>query len=52
MVLEHRTNSFLSIAETRGEEFIAMPLRRRDKQMTNPAVEREMRELRARLDAM
>jgi hypothetical protein len=29
-----------------------MPLRRRDRPMPNPAVEREMRELSARLDAM
>jgi hypothetical protein len=29
-----------------------MPPRRRDRPMPNPAVEREMRELRARLDAM
>jgi hypothetical protein len=32
--------------------FSAMPPRRRDRPMPDPAVEREMRELRARLDAM
>jgi hypothetical protein len=43
--------SLLSVAE-KEEYFSAMPPRRRDRPMPDPAVEREMRELRARLDAM
>jgi hypothetical protein len=42
----------LSVAEKQEEYFSAMPPRRRDRPMPDPAVEREMRELRARLDAM
>jgi hypothetical protein len=41
----------LSVAEKR-EPFSAMPLRRRDRPMLDPVVEREMCELHARLDAM
>jgi hypothetical protein len=52
VVSEHRTNSFLSIAERKRKKFSAMPPRRRDRPMPDPAVEREMCELRARLDAM
>jgi hypothetical protein len=53
VVSEHRRSSLISIAEKRGK-FLAMPPRRRDRpmEMSDPAVEMEMRELRARLDAM
>jgi hypothetical protein len=53
VVSEHRRSSLLSIAEKRGK-FLAMPPRRRDRpmEMSNLVVEMEMRELRARLDAM
>ena len=54
MVLDHKTNSLLSIAERKEENFSAMPSRRRDRPMPmlDRAREREMCELRARLDAM
>jgi hypothetical protein len=52
MVSEHRTNSFLYVAERKEENFSAMPPRRRDRPIPDPAVEREMCELRARLDVM
>jgi hypothetical protein len=56
LVSEHRKSYFLSVAKKGREEyFSAMPremTRRRDRPMPDPAVEREMRELRARLDAM
>jgi hypothetical protein len=44
----------LSVAERAGEHFTAMPSRRGDRPMPmpDPAREREMRELHARLDAM
>jgi hypothetical protein len=51
VVSEHKNISFLSVAEE-GGTFSIMPPRRRDRPMPDPAVEREMRELRARLDAM
>jgi hypothetical protein len=54
VVSEIRTSSFLSVVERIGEHFTAMPLRRRDRPipMLDPALEREMHELRAMLDAM
>jgi hypothetical protein len=54
VVSKLRTSSLLSVAERTGEHFTAMPPRRRDRPMPmpDPAVEREMRELRVRLDAM
>jgi hypothetical protein len=52
VVSELRTNSFLSVAERKEENFTTMLPRRRDTQMPDPAVEREMCELRAKLDAM
>jgi hypothetical protein len=52
VVSEHRTNSFLFVAEIKEENFPAMPPRRRDRQMPDPAMEREMHELRTRFDAM
>jgi hypothetical protein len=52
VVSEHRKSSFLSVAEEEGRTFSSMPSRRRDRPMPDPAVEREMRELRAKLDAM
>jgi hypothetical protein len=52
VVSEPRTNYFISVAERKEENFSAMTSRRRDRQMPDPVVEREMRELRARLDAM
>jgi hypothetical protein len=42
----------LSIVERKEENFSVMLPRRRDRPMPDPAVEREMRELRARLDSM
>jgi hypothetical protein len=53
VVLEHKKSSFLSIAEKRGN-FSTIMLRRRDRPMPmpDPTMEREMRELHARLDAM
>jgi hypothetical protein len=51
VVSEHRKSYFLFVVEKRGT-FSAMPLRRRDRPMSDPVVEREMHELRARLDAM
>jgi hypothetical protein len=51
VVSEHRKSPFLYVAEKR-ENFIAMPPRRRDMQLLDATVEREMRELRARLDSM
>jgi hypothetical protein len=51
VVSELRTSSLLSVAEKR-EHFTAMPPRRRDRLMPDLAMEREMHELRARLDAM
>jgi hypothetical protein len=52
VVSEHEKNSFLSVAERKEEKFSAMPLRRRDRKIPDPSVEREMCDLRARLDAM
>jgi hypothetical protein len=52
VVSELRTNSFLSIAERKEKKNSAMPPRRRDRPMPDLAVEREMCELCARLDAM
>jgi hypothetical protein len=51
VVSDHRKSSLLYVAEKRGT-FSAMPSRRRDEPMPDPTLEREMRELRARLDAM
>jgi hypothetical protein len=53
VVSEHKKSSFLSIVEKRGN-FSGMLLRRRDRPMLmpDPTVEREMRELHAKLDAM
>jgi hypothetical protein len=51
LVSELQKKSLLSVAEKR-RTFSAMLSRRRDKPMPSPAVEREMRELHARLDAM
>jgi hypothetical protein len=52
MVSKNITNYFLSVAEREEENFPAMPPRRRDRPMPDLAVEREMCELCARLDAM
>jgi len=52
VVSDLRTNSFLYVVERKEEKFSAMPPRRRDRPMPDPAVEREMCELCARLDAM
>jgi hypothetical protein len=52
VVSELRKNSLLSIAERKEENFSGMLPRRRDRPMPNLAVEREMCELCARLDAM
>jgi hypothetical protein len=52
VVSDLRTNSLLSVVERKEENFSAMPPRRRDRPMPDPAVEREMCELCARLDAM
>jgi hypothetical protein len=51
VVSEPRTTSLLFVAE-RKEYFSAMSPTRRDRPMPDPVVEREMCELRARLDAM
>jgi hypothetical protein len=51
VVSEHKKSSLISVADKR-EPFMAMPPRRRDRPMPYPVVEREMRELCARLDAM
>jgi hypothetical protein len=48
---KHIKSSFISIAK-KEKIFIAMSSRRRDRPMPDPIVEREMHELRARLDAM
>jgi hypothetical protein len=50
VVSEHKKDSFLSVAEEK--KIISMPPRRRENPMPDPLVEREMCELRARLDAM
>jgi hypothetical protein len=54
VVSELRTSSLFFVVERTKEHFTVMPLRRRERPMSmpNPAREREMRELRARLDAM
>jgi hypothetical protein len=52
VVSEHRKISLLFVAKRKEEKFSSMPPRRRDRPMPNPAVEREMHELRAKLDAM
>ena len=54
MVSELRTSSLLSVVERTEEHFTAMLPRRRDRPMPMPDVarKREMRELRARIDAM
>jgi hypothetical protein len=52
VVSKHKTNSFLYVEERKEEKISAMPPRRRDRKMPDLAVEREMCELRARLDAM
>jgi hypothetical protein len=52
VVLEIRTNSLLSTTERERRNFIAMPPRRREIPIPNPAVEREMCELHARLDSI
>jgi hypothetical protein len=54
VVSELRTSSLISVAERKEEHFTTMPQRRRDgpMPMPDPAREREMRELHARLDAM
>jgi hypothetical protein len=44
--------SFLFVEKIIEEHFSAMPLRRRDKPMHDPTIEREMHELCSRLDAM
>jgi hypothetical protein len=51
VVSELQNKSLLFVAEKR-EPFSAMPPRRRDRPMPDPTVERKMREIRARLDAM
>jgi hypothetical protein len=52
VVSEHRKSYFLSIAEKRGTFYIHAAEKKRQMPMPDLAVEREMRELRARLDAM
>jgi hypothetical protein len=52
VVSENIKNSLLSVVERKEENFTTMPPRRRDMPMPDPTVEREMRELCARLDAM
>jgi hypothetical protein len=52
VVSEPRKNSLLFVAERKQEKISSMPPRRRDRKMLDPAVEREMCELRARIDAM
>jgi hypothetical protein len=51
VVSEHKKSSLLSIAEER-RNFSTMLLKRRDRPMHDPTMEREMQELHARLDAM
>jgi hypothetical protein len=51
VVSEHIKSSLLSVVEKK-RNFSSMPPRRRDRPMLDPAVEREMPELHARLDAM
>jgi hypothetical protein len=46
-------NKFFDLCgKEKGENFTSMPPRRRDRPLPDPTVEREMSELRARLDAM
>jgi hypothetical protein len=52
VVSEPKTNSLISIVERKDKKISSMPPRRRDRPMLDPAVEREMHELHARLDPM
>jgi hypothetical protein len=54
VVSEPGSSSLLFVEERTGDHFTTMPPRRRDRPMPmpNPAREREMCELHARLDAM
>jgi hypothetical protein len=51
-VVSERVRVLCFLWQRKEKIFVAMPPRRRDIPLPNPTVEREMRELRARLDAM